>query len=426
MTRHLLKLLWNRKRANLLIAIEILLSFIVLLAVSTLAVFYADNYRRPLGFDVEGIWTISVNMHEGQGRGSVSIETTTDDGAAGAPVDRGFVAQRARVGRLLQTLKDLPEVEAVAATFITPYGGNTWNSDIQVGGRRYRYGANEATDDFAKTMGLEVTQGRWFSSEDDGAAWRPVVINERLAREMFPDRDPVGQFIADERPEERPEGRVAPRMRVIGVIRDYRKDGEYGVAENFLFTRNRLDDPDLEVEPPRDIVVRVKPGTTAAFEERAIARLRAAEPDWTFQPEPLSQSRDTAHRVWLAPLAAAGLLSAFLLLMVALGLTGVLWLHVTQRTREVGLRRAKGATQRDIRRQIVGEVLLLTAVAVAGGVALVSQLPILGLFEWLTLQVYAISLVMALGGLFLLTSACAWVPARMASAVEPAEALRYE
>ena len=53
MTRHLLKLVWNRKRSNLLIALEILLSFLVLTAVTTLAVFYVDNYRKPLGFDVD-------------------------------------------------------------------------------------------------------------------------------------------------------------------------------------------------------------------------------------------------------------------------------------------------------------------------------------------------------------------------------------
>ena len=112
------------------------------------------------------------------------------------------------------------------------------------------------------------------------------------------------------------------------------------------------------MEPIREIVIRVRPGTTAAFEERAVARLRAAAPDWTFQAEPLPKSRETAHLFWLAPLAAAGIVSVFLLIMVAMGLTGVLWLHVTQRTREIGLRRAKGATVVNIRRQLVGEVVV--------------------------------------------------------------------
>ena len=192
-------------------------------------------------------------------------------------------------------------------------------------------------------MGLELTRGRWFTREDDGAAWQPVVINERLARELFPGKDPVGQFIAEERPGET-AANPADRMRVVGVIREFRKDGEYAAPENFLFERLRLDDTRADAVDGREIVIRVRPGTTAAFEERAVTALRNAAPEWTFQAEALAQSRDTALQFWLAPLTAAAVVSLFLLVMVAMGLSGVLWLHVTQRTREIGLRRAKGAT----------------------------------------------------------------------------------
>lgn len=422
MTRHLLRLVWNRKRSNLLVALEILLSFLVLTAVTTLAVFYADNYRRPLGFDVDRIWTVTVEMNEA-GRSSVIRQS---DGAEAPQAPDAKARARherlARIGQLLLAIRDMPEVEAVAGAAITPYSGNTWNSDIEVGGRRYRYGASAGTDDLAKAMGMTVTRGRWFSNEDDGAAWQPVVINERLAREMFPGKDPVGQFVSEQSPGDAP----ASRMRIVGVIGEFRKDGEFAAPENFLFSRARLDDASSEVEPIREIVIRVRPGTTAAFEERAVARLRAAAPDWTFQAEPLPKSRETAHMFWLAPLAAAGIVSAFLLVMVAMGLTGVLWLHVTQRTKEIGLRRAKGATVANVRRQLVGEAALLTGVATLVGVAIVVQLPVLEVFGAVSPAVYAISVGISLVCIFALTLACAWMPARVASSVEPAEALRYE
>jgi putative ABC transport system permease protein len=422
MTRHLLKLVWNRKRSNVLIAVEILLSFIVLVGVTTLAVFYVDNYRRPLGYDVENIWTISFEKHT-SGRSSVTIESGPEDAAVPrTPVDRGWVGQRARIAQLMMALRDMPEVESVAAAFVTPYSSTTINSDIEVDGRHHRYGLNAATDDFARTMGLEVTRGRWFSREDDGAAWTPVVLNDRLAREVFPDKDPIGRFVDEQRPGDSP----GPRMRVVGVIREFRKDGEYAAPENFLFNRNRLDDPDVEVQPPNEIVIRVKAGTTAAFEEKAVTRLRDAEPEWTFQAEPLAQSRETSHRLWLAPLSAAAIISVFLLVMVAMGLTGVLWLHVTQRTREIGLRRAKGATIVNIQRQLVGEVAVLTSIACLVGVAIIVQFPLLDVFSVLSPMVYGISVAISLVCIFLLSMACAWVPSRLASAIQPAEALRYE
>jgi len=425
MTRHLLRLVWNRKRSNLLIAIEILLSFIVLTAVGTVAVFYVDNYRKPLGFDVENIWTVALEMNE-EGRTSV---TEQSDGEAAPPqaaaAARERQARRALVEQLLLTLRDMPEVEAVAGATVTPYSDNTWTSDIEVGGRRYRYGASAGTDDLARVLGLRVTRGRWFTSEDDAAAWRPIVINDRLAREMFPGKDPVGQFVDETRP-----GDTAPdpanRMRVVGVITDYRKAGEYAAPENFVFNRARLHDEKSEAEPVRDLVIRVKPGTAADFEARAVARLRSAAPDWSFQAEPLPQSRESALRLWLAPLAAAAIVSLFLLVMVAMGLSGVLWLHVTQRTREIGLRRAKGATVVNIRRQLVGEVMLLTAVATAVGLAIVVQFPVLEVFSAVSPFVYGVSLAISFACIFLLTAACAWVPARMASVIQPADALRYE
>jgi putative ABC transport system permease protein len=425
MTRHLLKLVWNRKRSNLLIAIEVLLSFIVLCAVTTLAVFYVDNYRKPLGFEVERVWTITVETHTSS-RMSETVESSGPDAAAAAKqADRARIDRRAKMAQLLLMLRDLPDVESVSAASVTPYSGNTWSNSIEVGGKRYRFGFDAATDEFPRTAGLDITRGRWFSHEDDGAAWRPVVINERLAREMFPGKDPVGQFIADE-PRDGEKADPADRMRVVGVIREFRKDGEYAAPESFLFERMRLDDERASAPDGNEIVIRVRPGTTAAFEERAVAALRSAAPEWTFQAEALTQSRDTALQYWLAPLTAAAVVSLFLLVMVAMGLSGVLWLHVTQRTREVGLRRAKGATVVDIRRQLVGEVVVLTAIATAVGVIVVVQFPILEVFSAVSPFVYGTSLAISLVCIFLLTMACAWTPARMASVIQPADALRYE
>jgi putative ABC transport system permease protein len=426
MIRHLLKLVWNRRRSSLLIAIEILLSFIVVAAVATLAVFYLDNYRRPLGFDVERIWTVTLEMNE-EGRTSLTVES---NGEATPPLQSDVSARRrerrALVRQLLLTLRDMPEVEAVAGAAVTPYSGNSWESDIEVGGRRHRFGGSAGTDEFARVMGLTITRGRWFSKDDDPAAWRPVVINARLAAEMFGERDPIGQFIT-----EAPPGKTAPdpasRMRVVGVITDFRKDGEYASAENFLFTRARLDEGDTsEAEPVREIVIRVKPGAAPDFEERAVALLRRGAPDWTFQAEPLPKSRETALRFWLAPLAAAAIVSLFLLIMVAMGLSGVLWLHVTQRTHEVGLRRAKGATIVNIRRQLVGEVVVLTSVACFVGIAIIAQLPLLEVFPAVRPTVYGISVGISLLGIYVLAMSCAWTPANLAGAVQPAEALRYE
>src|SRR4029079_4607096 len=119
----------------------------------------------------------------------------------------------------------------------------------------------------------------------------------------------------------------------------------------------------------------------------------------------------------------------FLLLMVALGLTGVVWQSVTQRIREFGLRRAKGATIPNIRAQVLTEVAIMTSIALAVAVVLVAQLPLLPLARELrvvTAPVVVGSIVFSVFAIYALTLLCGWQPSRLATRIQPAEALHYE
>src|SRR5207244_4460078 len=155
--------------------------------------------------------------------------------------------------------------------------------------------------------------------------------------------------------------------------------------------------------PPQNLVIRLRPGTTAAFEEKLQRKMQAIAKDWSFEIEPLSNLREAALRFYLAPMLAAGLVAAFLMLMVALGLTGVLWQNVTQRTKEIGLRRAKGATARKIYQQILGELLLIASFGLALGIAIIIQFPLLDLIGFISSKVYLLSLALSLVLIYLLT-----------------------
>lgn len=406
MIRHYLKLIWNRKRSNLLITAEIFMSFLVVFAVVVLATHYADNYRRPLGFAFRDVWNVSVNTRSG------GMESTE-------PKIPPEVIETYR--QLLTAVRELPEVEAVAGAASPPYGHSRWIYGSDLGNWRLRYSVNQVTDGFQSVMGLEVTKGRWFDGRDDGAAWVPVVLNERLAHEIFGGRNPIGNAVPQEK---RRDGTMDPEMRIVGVVREFRQDGETQSPENYVFRRHRLDD--AEREPPSNVLIRLRPGTTAAFEEKLVARMQAAARDWSFEVEPLDQMRESFLNETLAPIIGAGVIAGFLMLMVAMGLTGVLWQTVTQRTREVGLRRAKGATVIDIRRQILGELVVMTSAAVLAGSVIVVQFPLLQLMNFVSGAVFTTSLVVSAACIYLLTVACAWYPSRLATRIQPAEALHYE
>ena len=157
---------------------------------------------------------------------------------------------------------------------------------------------------------------------------------------LFGQEDPLGKH-------------VTQNKRVVGVVSYFRRDGELAGLKPFMLQRAKL------TSQPGHFLFKVRSGVTAAFEEKLMTRLRSVARDWIFEAGTLSASRETSFKLRLVPLIAAGTVAVFLMLMVGLGLTGVLWQNVTQRTQEIGLRRANGATVKRIHTQILGELLVI-------------------------------------------------------------------
>lgn len=396
MTRHLLKLIWNRRRANGLLILEIFLSFLAVLGVVTLGVYYANNYSRPLGFDYENVWLVETS-----GQSERTIES---------------------YWRVFHAVQDLPQVEAVATrVWSVPFHPPVTMMEYDVDGRRYELEWNRVSDDYAKVLRLEVVRGRFFSREDDGAAGEPVVISESLARYAFGDDDPIGRRVPRRATDD--QGRPLAEWRVVGVVQDFRTRGELAAPVHCLLERQRLDDPN---RTGYGLIARMRPGTVPEYHKTVVDRIFRELPTITIRVKTLAEWRRENHRERLTPLVVLGTVVGFLLLMVVLGLLGALWQNVTQRTPEIGLRRAKGAAASHIHRQIMTEVGLLTSVAVAVGTLVAVQLPLLDLLSFLPARVIAVSLVISAAAIYVLTGLCALYPARLATRVQPAEALHYE
>ena len=210
-------------------------------------------------------------------------------------------------------------------------------------------------------------------------------------------------------------------MRVVGVISDFRKNGELSAPETYLFNRTA---------PGRSLglyfLVKIRPGTPREFEETVLRRLHAINPSWDFEVDPLTQLKETRLGYQIAPMAAAVIVVSFLMVMVALGLIGVVWQSVSQRIREIGLRRACGAPAGSIHLQVLGELLVICSVGLALWSLLVIQLPLLDLVGFLTTEMYIYSLIASLALIYGLTLACGIYPSRLATRVQPVEALRWE
>lgn len=407
MIRHLFRLTWNRKRATALVFLELLGCFLILCAVATGVAFTVDNWRRPLGFDYRSIARVALRFEFFR-----------------LPVEQRSQAIR-DVERVLAEVQALPEVEAAGLMENGPYSDNeqSWTFQLQSGEVNVCW--SSITPDVPRAMGFKLQRGRWFEPADEALAWTPVVITANLARARFGNEDPLGRQLYSGLDKPDPED---PELRVVGVMADYRRHGETQAAPyaGFALARFLPGDPKKSDLPSRELMVRMRPGTGPQFEERLVRRVQALVPNWSIDVESLEHSRARWLRERLLPVVVAAVVAGFLLLMVGFGLVGVLWQSVTRRTSELGLRRALGATAGNLRGQIVGELVAVTAVAVAAGSVLFVQLPVLGAFGFIPVRAYLYGLVAATGVLYCFVVLCALYPGWMATRIRPAEALQHE
>ncbi|MEO8359316.1 MAG: ABC transporter permease [Vicinamibacteria bacterium] len=425
MIRHLFKLIWNRRRANALVITEIFVCFLVLFAVVTLGIYSVLNYRSPLGFAYANVYSIDVDFEESRGDGSASAASAPGAVAVPTPDNPYEARQRA----LLQIVKADPSVEDAAWASPIPFSHSNEIRSDTVRKHTIRYSLAHTTDEYKNVMGIQITRGRWFSAEDDGAAYEPMVITEALARAAFGSEDPVGQSLTEDRPAKAAgEPHPEKERRVVGVMTAFRQEGEMDIntETNASYALTRVEYPSGSMRRIGSIAARMKAGANADVEARVAKSLLAAAPDWSFKITPLEMSAAFNRQVYTAPLVIAAVIAGFLILMVALGLSGVLWQSVTTRTREIGVRRALGASAADVRWQVIGELLVMATIAMMVGVIVVLQFPFLDLLGPIPRSVFFAGLSLTIVALYALALACGLQPARLATTVQPAEALRYE
>jgi putative ABC transport system permease protein len=400
MLKQMFKIVWNRKRANFLIMLEIFFTYLVLAAVLISGLYTANNYFQPLGFEYENVWDIQA---------SEKFDLIGEDLSDSYPE---------KLLRIINVLKDFDGVEAVGAARNLPYTVSTYTIDIKYKGRKAGTENTEVTDGYKDVFGIEMLHGRWFNRSDDALDRRAVVLNKRLSDEIFGDEDPVNKIVTSG------DGDDTKEYLVVGVVSDFRIDGELSGLDKLIFRRVSLENP--KYNSPGNILIRVRPGSTTELEEKIMSTLQPMERDWSFEIRRMTEKRKSIFKYRTAPLIVFAVISFSVMCMVGLGLMGVLWQNVTRRTREVGLRRAKGATKKKIYNQILGELMVVTTIGIFTGVILIIQFPILGIIGFVSNKVYFFGITLSIILMYLLSLVCGFYPSSLATKIHPAEALHYE
>ena len=396
----------DRARAALIVT-EIAVALVLLVSAGLFLRSAMQLQRIPIGFDPRGVTMMRIALPA--------------DRYAEAP------AVEAAFARIVENVRRIPGVQTAAAGTRVPMWGPSIDMGVRVDGRprnpdRVEIGhVRLVTAGYIETLRMRLLRGRLLNESDmaGGAQW-VIVVNETFARSMFGEENPLGKRISGWTRDSTPEWRE-----IVGVVGDVRAFGQANDVppEIYMPFTQGPSGAWAPMQRSMTVIAKARPGAAVAPSFRT--SVRAVDPllplyDVQTMDNVLAESTSTRrfNTMLLTLLGVTGLILA------AIGIYGVIAFFVSQRTHEIGVRVALGASTRSVVSMVVRQALVLAIVGVTlGGIIAFWATRVLGnmLFEVGVRDpvAYMAAALLLLG----VALGAAWLPARRAARVDPVRAL---
>lgn len=328
---------------------------------------------------------------------------------------RGREQRNAYFDEALRLAKTVPGVEGAGLTDALPLGRNrSWG--VGAKGQTYTPGNYPSafvriiSDGYFQAMGIPLRAGRDFTPRDNTAGKLVIIVNETLARRLWPGQNPIGQFV-----------QFKPEREVVGVVGDVRHIALEQSSGSEMYLPIRQGDDYASV----DLVVRSRLSNAEIGPaiRRALLPIEPNLPANEFRTIQQLVDKSVSPRRFVVMLL--GGFAGFAVLLAALGIYGVISYSVARRTQEIGIRMALGASAGDLQRRIILQTLGLASIGMAIGLTA----------SWLLARTMAsllygvtasdpVTFIGMMAVLTLVAAAAGYLPARRASRIDPMLALR--
>ncbi len=331
--------------------------------------------------------------------------------------------------QILNRIQAIPGVSAAAAVTGAPLRGTSDGMPFSlVGGpvvdfaQRPGSPFQSVTPDYFKTFGIRVVRGRTFTDQDSATSVRVAMVNEEFMREYLKGLDPLQQRLTIEQ--------IIPGLPKLGPAVDWQIVGVFHDVRSFGL---RNQQPEIDVPFAQSLLPSVTIGVRTAEDPAAMRRTVAAavhsiDPDVALADlRPMDEVKEkllVGDRFTLLLYAGFALLA---LVLAAVGIYGLMAYTVSQRTQEIGLRIALGASRNNVTSLIVGEGSILALIGLGlgiGGAVLVGRTMQSTLYGVQALDLFVIASVTAV--LLVTALLASYLPARRAAGIDPMQALRME